>query len=182
MNKHAIIILADGFEEVEAITPIDMLRRAGIKVTLIGLTSLDVRGSHDIIVKTDMLFDSFSGDFDALILPGGPGHKNLLDSQKIIRLVVNAHRQNKLCAAICAAPSVLGKAGIMKGKKATCFPGYEDTLGGAIFVDKKAVTDNNIITSRGAGTAVDFALEIITWLIDKNTADSVAAKIVYRGN
>jgi 4-methyl-5(b-hydroxyethyl)-thiazole monophosphate biosynthesis len=181
MEKHAITILADGFEEIEAITPIDLLRRAGIKVTVLGLNSLEVRGSHNIIVKTEMLLEEFRDPFDALILPGGPGHKNLLASQAVLDLVISSNKNNLLCAAICAEPSILGTAGILKGKKATCFPGYEDKLGGAIFVDNKVVTDGAVITSRGAGTAIDFSLEIISYLGGVNASAGVAGKIIYKG-
>jgi protein deglycase len=180
MGTHALTILADGFEEIEAITPIDLLRRAGINVTVLGLNSRDVRGSHDIVVSAALLLDDFTGPYNALILPGGPGHKNLFNSQKVIDLVQSAFKKNLLCAAICAAPSILGKAGILENKKATCFPGYEDKLCGAIYVEKKTVVDGNIITSRGAGTAVDFSLEIIAYLAGPQKAEAVAKQIVYR--
>ena len=179
MSKHAVIILADGFEELEAIAPIDLLRRAGIQVTVLGLHSLDVRGSHDILIKAAMPLDDFSGPFDALILPGGPGHKHLLESNKVLEMVRSANSKNILCAAICASPIVLAKAGILANKKATCFPGFEDQLGGAVFVDKKAVVDGNVITSRGAGTAIEFALEIVAYLAGKAALDSVTEKIVF---
>jgi 4-methyl-5(b-hydroxyethyl)-thiazole monophosphate biosynthesis len=178
MTKNALIILAEGFEEIEAITPIDLLRRAGIKVTIAGLNALEVKGSHDIIVKAEILLQQISGSLDALILPGGPGHTNLLNSQTVLDLVISSFKQNILCAAICAAPAIFGKAGILKGKKATCFPGYEAKLGGGIFIDKKVVTDGKIITSRGAGTAIDFALEIINYLEGEAASKKVAEKIV----
>jgi protein deglycase len=180
MDKHAIIILADGFEELEAVAPIDLLRRAGIKVTILGLSSLSIRGSHDIVVKAAGTFDDFNQPFDALILPGGPGHKHLLESKKVLAAIRSAYDRGLLCSAICAAPVVLAKAGILAGKKATCFPGEEGNLGGATFIAEKTVIDGNIITSRGAGTAVDFALEIIAYLAGREKADSVAKKIVYR--
>jgi protein deglycase len=179
MGSHAIIILADGFEEIEAITPIDLLRRAGIQVSIIGLHLLEVRGSHDIVVKAATLFDDFKGPFDALVLPGGPGHKHLLGSDKLLEMIRAAAARNLLCAAICAAPTVLAKAGILKGKKATCFPGEEKNLTGAIFVEKETVVDENIITSRGAGTSVNFGLEIIAYLAGREKADWVAEKIIY---
>jgi protein deglycase len=177
--KTAIIILAEGFEEIEAITPIDLLRRANIRVTVMGLNAIDVKGSHNILVKADELF-AFCGPLpDALILPGGPGHKNLFNSPAVIEFVQKMFSNKKLCAAICAAPSIFGKAGILSGKKATCFPGYEDELNGAIFVNKPVVTDGNVITSRGAGTAVPFSLGIIGYLTDEQTAGKVASAIVY---
>jgi 4-methyl-5(b-hydroxyethyl)-thiazole monophosphate biosynthesis len=179
MGKHAIIILADGFEELEAVAPIDLLRRAGIQVTILGLHSLDVRGSHDIVTSAAMLLNDFSDPFDALILPGGPGHRHLLESGRLIEMIKSAFSRNILCAAICAAPIVLAKAGILANKKATCFPGFEDKLGGAVFVDKKSVADGNVLTSRGAGTAIEFALDIIGYLSGKTVANSVAEKIVF---
>lgn len=179
MKKSAAIILADGFEEVEAVTPVDLLRRAGINVTLYGLNSREVRGSHDIVIKADMVFSSNLAPAHAVILPGGPGHKNLLNSPVVLEFIQKSFKAGSLCAAICAAPVVLGKAGILAGKKATCFPGCEDKLAGGIFVDQPVVVDGNIITSRGAGTAVPFAVEIISYLIDRNTADKIASAIIY---
>jgi len=122
MNKHAIIILADGFEEVEAITPIDLLRRAGIAVTMLGLTSMEVKGSHDITIKAEMLLNDFDGKYDALILPGGPVIK--IFSNPIRSCIWSKFHFNRSFYArpFCAAPSVFGKAGILSGKKATCFP------------------------------------------------------------
>jgi 4-methyl-5(b-hydroxyethyl)-thiazole monophosphate biosynthesis len=179
MKKHAIIILADGFEEVEAITPIDLLRRADIMVTILGLQSIEVKGSHGIIVKTDRALEEFSGNYDALILPGGPGHKNLLESHKVLHMVNSSFQQNLLCAAICAAPSIFGKAGILSNKKATCFPGYEDTLGEAIFVKDRVVRDGTVITSRGAGTALEFGLAIIDYLAGTAEAQTVSRSIQF---
>ena len=179
MKKHAIIILADGFEELEAVAPIDVLRRADIAVTIIGLQAIDVRGSHDICLKADKLLDDFSGVFDALVLPGGPGHKNLRESHKVLHMVNSSFQQNALCAAICAAPSVFGKAGILNNLKATCFPGYEDQLGEAIFLKERVVRDRNVITSRGAGTDVEFGLAIVDYLAGKTAADKVSGAIQF---
>jgi|WetSurMetagenome_2_1015567.scaffolds.fasta_scaffold25467_1 protein deglycase len=179
MGKHAVIVLADGFEELEAIAPIDLLRRAGIMVSILGLSSLDVRGSHDIVIKAAALLKDFSGPYDALILPGGPGHKHLLESGLVIEMVQTAFSRNLLCAAICAAPVVFAKAGILANKKATCFPGNEGKLGGGRFVDQKSIIDGNVITSRGAGTAIEFALDIITYLAGKAASHAVAENIVY---
>lgn len=179
MNKNAAIILADGFEEVEAVTPVDLLRRAGINVTIFGLSSREVRGSHDIVIKTDRIFSSNQILTDAVILPGGPGHKNLLNSPVVLEYIQKSFSAGSLCAAICAAPVVFGKAGILAGKKVTCFPGCEDKLAGGIFVDQPVVVDGNIITSRGAGTAVPFAVEIISYLLDRSTASKITSAIIY---
>ncbi len=175
-----MIILADGFEEMEAVTPLDLLRRAHIDVTLLGLSSLEVTGSHQIIVRTEKVFSSIPALPDGLVLPGGPGHKNLLGSALVIELVKKMFGAGKLCAAICAAPLVFAKAGILANKKATCFPGDEDKLEGALFVEQPVVVDGNIITSRGAGTAVPFALEIISCLAGQASAATIARSIVYR--
>lgn len=181
MKRNAAIILAPGFEEIEAITPIDLLRRAGIDVHVFGLDGIEVKGSHEIRVLSDGVIDLSSALPDALILPGGPGHTHLLNSGIVLEFVKKMFVSRRLCAAICAAPSVFGKAGILDGKKATCFPGFEDKLGGASFINQTVVVDGNVITSRGAGTAVPFSLEIIAHLIDKQTADKIASAIVYGG-
>ncbi len=180
MKKSAIIILSDGFEEIEAITPIDLLRRANIEIDILGLNGLEITGSHAIKIHAEKLLENSSDLPDAIILPGGPGHKNLFNSTLVISMVKEMFRAKKLCAAICAAPSVFGKAGILAGKAATCFPGFEKTLSGASFIDMPVVVDDNIITSRGAGTAVPFSLEIIKYLIDSETAEKIASTIIYR--
>jgi protein deglycase len=179
MNKTAMIILADGFEEVEAITPIDLLRRAGVNITIVGLSSLMVTGSHNITVIVESVLGPISPLPDALILPGGPGHKHLLDSVSVIELVKQMFSAGKLCAAICAAPAVFGKAGILFNKRATCFPGDESKLLGAVFAADLVVVDGNVITSRGAGTAVPFALAIATYLAGQEIAGAVSRAIIY---
>jgi len=177
---HVITVLAPGFEETEAVTPIDLLRRAKIDVTILGLESLQVRGSHNIAIAADKLFSAFTGPFDAIMLPGGmPGSKNLAASPALLDLVRETHRRKALCAAICAAPMVLGKAGILRGFQATCYPGNENDLTGAIILEKPVVRDRNVITSRGAGTAIPFALEIITYLTDAKTAEQVKSAILF---
>jgi 4-methyl-5(b-hydroxyethyl)-thiazole monophosphate biosynthesis len=179
VNKTAMIILADGFEEIEAVTPLDLLRRAHIEVSLCGLLSPEVTGSHNIVLKTERVLSSIPSFPDALVLPGGPGHKNLMGSALVIEFVKRMFGAGRLCAAICAAPLVFAKAGILANKKATCFPGDQDKLEGAVFVEQPVVVDENIITSRGAGTAVPFALEIISFLAGRAAADAVARSIVY---
>lgn len=177
---HAITVLADGFEEIEAVSFIDLLRRAKIQVTILGLESKEVRGSHDIIVHSDDLFENYTGSADAIILPGGPGTSKLIESDHVIRTVVDYFNKGLLCAAICAAPSVLGKAGILKDKKATCYPGFESKLNGASFSEAPVVRDGNVITSRGAGTAIAFGLELIAYLCGPEMSVKIGSSIIYK--
>jgi 4-methyl-5(b-hydroxyethyl)-thiazole monophosphate biosynthesis len=176
-----ITILAEGFEEIEAVTFIDILRRADIKCTLLGLTSTDVTGAHGITLKTEQLLNTYSGSYDGIILPGGgPGTENLSNSALVIEKIQAAFSKGLLCAAVCAAPGVLGKAGILKGKKAVCYPGVESKLTGANVTDQAVVTDGNIITSRGIGTSIAFALEIINYFLDPSVSEKVARQILYK--
>jgi protein deglycase len=177
---HAIIILADGFEEVEAVTVIDLLRRAEIRVTVLGLDGVEVRGAHDVWIRADQLFNGFSEPFDALILPGGgPGTKKLAASKDLVELVRQSHERGLLCAAICAAPTILAKAGILDDKKAVCYPGCEDKMGDAVVLEDAVVVDGNIITSRSAGTAIPFGLEIIYALLGEEVEENVRSAILY---
>jgi 4-methyl-5(b-hydroxyethyl)-thiazole monophosphate biosynthesis len=177
--SHAITILADGFEEIEAISFIDLLRRAKVEVTILGLESKLVRGSHDVKVSSDELLENFTGSADAIILPGGPGTSRLIESDRVIRTVIDYFNKGLLCAAICAAPTVLGKAGILKNKKATCFPGFESKLNCELFSDSEVVRDGNVITSRGAGTAIPFGLELIKFLCGPDVSAKIGAAILY---
>jgi 4-methyl-5(b-hydroxyethyl)-thiazole monophosphate biosynthesis len=177
---NAVTVLADGFEEIEAITVIDLLRRAGVDVLVLGLSGADVRGAHDIWVKADIPFHDFCGTFDALVLPGGmPGTSNLAASEDVLNMVRHANGQNKICAAICAAPVVFAKAGILSEKKVTCYPGCEQHMAGALLITDAVDTDGNIITSRGAGTAIPFALELIEHLTNGETARKISNAILY---
>jgi 4-methyl-5(b-hydroxyethyl)-thiazole monophosphate biosynthesis len=176
----AIIILADGFEEIEAITCIDILRRAEMDVAVLGLNEVEVRGSRNIMVKADLLFDDYNGQFDAVVLPGGiPGTNNLAQSQGLLTLIKEANQIGKICAAICAAPTVLAKAGILTGKKATCYPGHEGRLSGAQIVNEPVVTDGNIITSRAVGTTIPFALKLVEALAGEEIAKKISSAILY---
>lgn len=169
------VFIAEGFEELEALTPVDVLRRAGVAVTTVGVGSEYVTGAHQISVKCDMSDKDFSydSDLDAVILPGGmPGTTNLSESQIVRNAVVNAFNDGKLVAAICAAPSVLGRCGVLEGKKATCYPGFENKLKGAEFISLPTVCDGNVITAWGAGAAFDFSLDILEYL----TGDSDAGR------
>lgn len=174
-------LLADGFEETEAVAPVDLLRRAHLDVQTVSITAEKVvKGSHGIPVTADIAMGELSVEAeDTLILPGGKrGTENLKASGEVTRLLLtHAGEQRGRIAAICAAPSVLGKLGILQGKRATCHAGFEDQLTGAEFVDSPVVTDGLITTSQGMGTAVAFGLELVKLLKDQETADRIAQAI-----
>ncbi|MFZ4726742.1 MAG: DJ-1 family glyoxalase III [Paludibacter sp.] len=176
------VFLANGFEEIEAITPIDILRRADIEVKTISITAnLEVCGAHGIKVLADYLFDDV--DFsksDLLFLPGGmPGTKNLDGHDGLKKLIISHFKLGKNIAAICAAPSILGKLGVLEGKEAICYPGFENQLFGATLSENKVVKSGTIITGQGAGVAVDFALKLVEELKGKLVADKIANTICY---
>ncbi len=178
-----IVPLADGFEEIEAITIIDVLRRAGIDVTTISVTGkLEVTGAHQIIIKADKLFDDVSfGETDMIVLPGGmPGSMHLNQHDGLREVIMEMKRQDKYIGAICAAPLVLGNMGILKGLHATCFPGFEKYLRDAILSEEGVVTDGKIVTGRGAGWAVPFALKLVEVLAGIDIATGIGRKMLYR--
>ncbi len=177
------IFLADGFEEIEALTVVDLLRRAGIGISMVSITgSLNVTGSHNISVAADVLFEEADfDDADMLILPGGmPGTAHLMNHEGLDRLLKKFNKDKKRIAAICAAPSVLGGKGLLSGIKATCYPGFESKLTDGIAVDQDVVEDGHIITSRGMGTAIDFSLSIIRNLMDEDREKNIAGQIMYK--
>lgn len=156
--------LAKGFEEVEAIAAIDVIRRAEIEIATVGIGSKIVCGSHNIPVFCDMDESeiNLADDIDGILLPGGmPGTVNLEKNETVNKFIDYCFMNNKLICAICAAPSILGHKGILKNKNAVCFPGFEEELGGAVISDEYVVTDNNIITAKGMGSAIKFGLEIV---------------------
>ncbi len=176
------LFLADGFEEIEALTVLDVLRRAGVEVKSVGVTGKIANGSHKIPVTCDITEEELdlNSDFDMIILPGGlPGAHNLNDSKIVDALIQRAVQQSKFICAICAAPYVLGIRGVLNGKRATCYPGFEDKLLGATVVDAGVVRDDKIITGRAMGSAIDFALEIAEALCGKETKDKLRASIIY---
>jgi len=180
MPVKAVMVLAPGFEETEAVATIDLLRRAGVELTLLALAGREVTGSHGISLRADQPFAGYREEFEAVILPGGmPGAKNLGESRELLELLEVSFRKGILCAAICAAPVVLAKAGILKGKRAACYPGYESQLEGALCSEETVVRDGNIITSRGVGTAIAFALEIIDTLLGGDKALQVAKAVLF---
>ena len=176
MPKKAIIILAEGFEEIEAVTVIDVLRRAGVDLKIAGLSGKSVKGAHNLQVQADMTLDEYDGSADAVILPGGmPGSKHLNRSRKVAEIVQKMNSQGKVLGAICAAPALaLAPAGVLNGRKATCYPGFENNFSASVrFSEDRVVVDQNIITSRGPGTALDFALELVEKLVDKKEAEKL---------
>ena len=177
------VFMADGCEEIEALTVVDLARRAGIEVAMISITGEKlVKGAHGINFQTDIPAEYMDFDMlDGIVLPGGmPGTLNLGANDYVQKIIAQFASEGKLVSAICAAPSVLGEAGLLKGKKATSYPGFEDKLIGAEICKEAVVVDGNIITSRGMGTAIDFALAIIEYLVDKETADKLSAGIIYK--
>ena len=173
--KKVAILLADGFEEIEAITPVDFLRRAGIKIYISSIDKETVTGAHHIEIKADCLINALPSDLDCVILPGGmPGAENLAQCQCVIKLLDNMNANNKLIAAICAAPAVvLAQNGLLKGRQFTCYPGFEDKVTGADFSAERVVQDGNFITSRGPGSAAEFSLAVIAYLLGSTVANSV---------
>ena len=178
------VFLAEGFEEIEALTPVDMLRRAGVETQMVSITEeRKVTGSHGIAVEADLVLTE--ADFEntqVLVLPGGlPGTTNLGNCEKLVaELKRYAADPESKVAAICAAPSVLGLNGILEGKDAICYPGWEEKLIGArVQTGAKAVVDGNVITSRGMGTALDFSLALIRELKGAETADKLAAAVQF---
>ena len=176
------VFLADGFEEIEAIAPIDILRRADIDVSIISINSeKTVRGAHGIKIIADFVFSEADfSNIDLLFLPGGmPGTANLDAHAGLKELIIKQHEQGKNIAAICAAPSILGKMDLLLGKEAICYPGFENQLKGANLSDKKVVKSDKIITGKGAGVAIEFALKLVEELKSKAIADKVSDSICY---
>lgn len=170
------VFLADGFEEIEATAPIDIMRRAGLEVVTVGIGGQLVRGAHNITVMADMDGADITPDetVDAVVLPGGlPGTVNLENSAVVQSFLDYADKNGKVMAAICAAPSVLGHKGLLNGKYAVCFPGYEKELFGAK-VQKTAVEiDGNFVTACGAGAALEFGFALVERLCDRETAKNL---------
>ena len=176
------VFLANGFEEIEALATVDILRRAGVEVVTVGVGGKTPVGAHGITVCADIEEDTLNiHTIDGVVLPGGmPGTTNLEASVVVQKAVTFAVENNLLVAAICAAPSILGHGGYLRGKKATCYPGFEQELAGAVVVGGGVVLDGNIITASGAGVAVDFALELVRYLISTEVADTIRGGIQCR--
>ncbi len=176
------VFLADGFEEIEGLTVVDILRRAGIDTAMVSITDkMQVTGSHGIRIGADLLFEEVDYEAgDAFVLPGGmPGTKHLADHPGLAELLQRAASEDRIVAAICAAPSVLGCLGILEGRRAVCYPGFESRLLGAEVTSKPVEVSGNVTTSRGMGTAIPFALALVAQLMDQNTADELGKSIVW---
>ncbi len=182
--KKAVMLFADGFEEVEALMTVDLMRRAGIEVTLAAIEKdvETVMGSHGIGVKMDAALDQVElSEQDAIILPGGmPGTRHLGESSAVCEALKKMNEEGKVVAAICAAPSVLGACGILQGKKATSYPGFEEKLSGAeVVTDEPVVVDGNVVTSRGLGTAMEFGFALVEMLVSKEKSEEIRSQIIF---
>ncbi|WP_270739732.1 DJ-1 family glyoxalase III [Massilioclostridium coli] len=173
------LFLAEGFEEVEALTPLDYLRRAGVEVCSVGVTGQIVTGSHGIMVHTDITPDQVNFDqIEMIVLPGGmPGTLNLEKNQIVQQAIDVCTANHHIIGAICAAPSILGHKGLLQGKKATCFPGFEPDLIGANYQNQPVCVDDTIITSRGAGAAQQFSFALVEQLLGKEKAEILAQQV-----
>ncbi len=174
------MFLANGFEEIEALCPLDLLRRAGVQVTTVGIGGEEITGSHGITVRADIPDTMYRDSTpEMVILPGGmPGTKHLDASRTVEQALRAAAKSNAYLAAICAAPMVLGKRGYLNGKRAICFPGFEEFLEGATVADERVVTDGRIITGAGMGVALEFGLALVSALKGKSVADELRRAVL----
>ena len=177
------LFLADGFEEIEALCPLDLLRRAGVEVATVGVGSKSIRGAHGIVVSADISTAEAEkmlkkGAPEAIILPGGmPGTLNLKKDKVVNEFIDSAYENGSIIGAICAAPSILGEKRILSGREAICFPGFEDSLIGAKLSEKFVVRDGNVITAKGMGVALQFGLELVSALVSPEKAAELKASV-----
>ena len=177
------IFLADGFEEVEAITPRDILKRAGISVQTVGLNQRDTTiSTSGLKIQPDIQIENINlKNLEGIILPGGmPGTTNLGQNRKVIEIINYCNENDLLIGAICAAPSILGKLGLLKNKSACCYPGFEKYLTGAKIEESSVSKNKNIITSKGPGTVFDFGFAILEYLKGKEITENIKNGIIYR--
>lgn len=179
--KKVLLFLADGFEEIEAGTVVDVLRRAGVICDTCSIKDEYVKGCHNIEVKADKnIMDDDLRTYDAVVLPGGMlGAENLRYSTRVIETVKEFYANGKLVAAICAAPMILEEAGILKGVKVTSYPGLRDKLGNSIYKEESVVEDLNIITSRGPATALEFSFFILSRLYGEEKVEQLKEEMLY---
>ncbi len=181
--KKAVILFAEGFEAVEAMAPVDILRRGGVETTMASITEdMMVTASNGVSVKMDTLLREVDlQEYDAIILPGGmPGTVNLGESEDVREALMAMNGAGKMVAAICAAPGVLGKYGLLEGKNACSYPEHEVNLKGANVLRDRVVVDGNIVTSRGMGTAMEFSFKLLELLENPRRAEEVKCAVVYR--
>ncbi len=167
-----LVPLAEGFEEIEAVTVIDVLRRADIEVVVAGIGGTSVKGAHHILVTAESEIGGIhESGFDAVVLPGGmPGSANLRDDGRVLSIIRSIHGRKGIVAALCAAPIVLAEAGVIDEKNVTCYPGFEKELGGASYSPKPVIVDGNIVTGKGPGCAIPFALKLVEILSGEERA------------
>lgn len=174
------VFLIDNFEEIEALTTVDVLRRAGISVTTVGVFGKELRGAHDIIVKADKTFEEVDfSDAEALVLPGGMGSLDFLKHDGLCEVLSKHADAGTMIAAICAAPSVLGDLELLKGYRATCYPGFQNRLLGAIIVDEAVCVDRNRVTARGPGVSDRFAFQLVLMLKGNAVVDELRRAMQY---
>lgn len=182
MSKKVYIFLADGFEDIEGLTVVDLMRRASIDIKTVSIKDTKtVTTAHNITLQTDSVFSETDfSDADMLVLPGGmPGTRYLGEYEPLCDLLKEFYKDEKKIAAICAAPTVFASLGFMEGRRGTCYPSCEDGMKGTLISRESVVTDGNVTTSRGLGTAVDFGLSLIEQLLGREKADEIAESVVY---
>lgn len=174
------VYFATGYEEVEALAVVDVLRRGGVDVSMVGVTGKTVVSARQISINMDQTIDEVNHDeIDMMVLPGGiPGVDNLKVNETLVQNLKAFKKEGKWIAAICAGPSILGELGLLEGEKATCYPGYEEALVGATVVNERAVVSNKIITGKGAGAALEFGLTILSVIKGEEVANKVAKGMI----
>ena len=174
------MLLTDGFEDIEALETLDILRRAGLDTKTVGISKNSVKSSHNVTILSDLTFDEADfSDMTMLILPGGPGHTAFSESENVTNLINSAYEKGISIAAICASPSVIGKMELLKGRRFTCFPGFEDMIKGGIYSPEKVVSDGQFITARGAGAASEFGFEIVKLFKGELIANELKRQMQY---
>ena len=171
------VLLSEGFEEIEALAVVDILRRAGLQVQTVGVQSNCIRGSHQIEVKADITIEEIKPQFDAIVLPGGPGTGNMEKVSMVQKLLDVAENTDCLIAAICAAPFILGHRHMLDNKKFTCYPGCEAGLDSALYTGNLVEEDGRFITGKGPGAAIPFALKIVSRLVSEEKAKQLSASM-----
>lgn len=178
--KKVCVLLAEGFEEVEALTVSDIMRRANVHCDLVSIKHKNVTSSHGVSIEADKIFNE-DMEYDLIVLPGGmPGATNLRDDERVINILKKQNKEGRLIGAICAAPIVLGRAGLTEGKQITSYPGYEDELPNCDYLENAVVVDGNIITSRGPATAMAFSYKLLEVLGYSHEVDGISSGMLYK--